>query len=68
KWIAKKLQTSPRAVGQALKRNPLPIIIPCHRVIKSNGELGGYSLGVETKKWLVEHEKTILYKLRLHKI
>ncbi len=67
KWIAKNLKTSPRAVGQALKRNPLPIIIPCHRIIKSSGEIGGYSLGIEAKKWLIEHEKTILYKLPSHK-
>lgn len=63
-WIAKRLNTSPRAVGQALKRNPLPIIIPCHRVIKSDGTLGGYNLGIETKKWLIEHEKSTLYKLQ----
>ncbi|MDI1472205.1 MAG: methylated-DNA--[protein]-cysteine S-methyltransferase [Thermodesulfovibrio sp.] len=67
-WIAKKLNTSPRAVGQALKKNPLPLIIPCHRVIKTNGDIGGYSLGIEVKKWLLEHEKSTLYKLLLHKI
>jgi methylated-DNA-[protein]-cysteine S-methyltransferase len=43
KAIAKKLNTSPRAVGQALKRNPFAPIVPCHRVIKSNGEIGGFS-------------------------
>lgn len=68
KWVADSLKTSPRAVGQALRRNPLPIIIPCHRIVKSSGQLGGYSLGVEAKKWLIEHERTILYKLRSHKI
>ena len=41
--IAIKLKTSPRAIGQALKRNPFPIKIPCHRVIKSNGKIGGYT-------------------------
>lgn len=40
--IAKKLKTSPRAVGNACRKNPLPIIIPCHRVVASNG-IGGYS-------------------------
>ncbi|WP_353684569.1 methylated-DNA--[protein]-cysteine S-methyltransferase [Thermodesulfovibrio sp. 3907-1M] len=59
-WIAKKLNTSPRAVGQALKRNPLPIVIPCHRVIRSDGTIGGYSLGVEAKQWLIEHEKSLI--------
>ncbi len=67
-WIAKKLNTSPRAVGQALKGNPLPLIIPCHRVITTNGAIGGYSLGIKVKKWLLEHEKATLYKLLLHKI
>lgn len=68
KWIAEKLNTSPRAVGQALKRNPLPIVIPCHRIIKADGQIGGYSLGIEAKKWLIEHERTILYKLQSHRI
>lgn len=61
-WIAKQLNTSPRAVGQALKRNPLPIVIPCHRVIGSDGSIGGYSLGIDSKKWLLNHERSILYK------
>ena len=41
--IAKKLNSSPRAVGQALKRNPYAPIVPCHRVIMSNGKIGGYA-------------------------
>jgi len=42
-----------RAVGQALKKNPLPIIIPCHRVIYRNGKLGGFLAGVEFKQRLL---------------
>ncbi len=42
-----------RAVGQALARNPLPVIIPCHRVVNTNAKLGGYSGGVEMKKYLL---------------
>jgi methylated-DNA-[protein]-cysteine S-methyltransferase len=45
-----------RAVGRALSRNPFPIIIPCHRAIKSNGELGGFQGGLMMKKTLLEHE------------
>ncbi|MBP1748719.1 MAG: Methylated-DNA--protein-cysteine methyltransferase [Deltaproteobacteria bacterium] len=42
-----------RAIGQALKRNPIPIIIPCHRVIRHDGSLGGFSLGEKIKKRLL---------------
>ena len=45
-----------RAVGQANRRNPVPIIIPCHRVIAADGSLGGYSSGIDRKKWLLKHE------------
>ena len=45
-----------RAVGNALANNPFPIIIPCHRAIKSNGELGGFQGGVEMKRKLLEME------------
>jgi methylated-DNA-[protein]-cysteine S-methyltransferase len=49
---------SSRPVGQALARNPIPIIIPCHRVIASDGSLGGYSggSGLTAKRWLLQHE------------
>ncbi|SRR6056297_616918 len=46
-----------RAVGHANKKNPLPIIIPCHRVVGKNGHLTGYNKGLWRKKWLIEHEK-----------
>ncbi|MGC9099225.1 MAG: methylated-DNA--[protein]-cysteine S-methyltransferase [Candidatus Micrarchaeia archaeon] len=47
-----------RAVGNALKKNPMPIIIPCHRVVRSDGKLGGYSFGGEAKKRdLLERER-----------
>jgi len=45
-----------RAVGMANGRNPLPIIIPCHRVIGANGSLTGFGGGLPTKKWLLEFE------------
>ncbi len=45
KDIAIELGTSPRAVGNACGRNPIPFFIPCHRVIKSNGSLGGFKRG-----------------------
>lgn len=49
-----------RAVGTAMRKNPLPIIVPCHRVVQSNGGLGGYmgsgEDGLRMKKWLLGHE------------
>jgi len=45
-----------RAVANANGANPLAIIVPCHRIIKSNGDLGGYSGGIQRKSWLIEHE------------
>lgn len=46
-----------RAVGMANHKNPIPIIIPCHRVIGTNGKLVGYALGMDRKKFLLEWEK-----------
>jgi methylated-DNA-[protein]-cysteine S-methyltransferase len=46
-----------RAVGVANGRNPISIIIPCHRVIGADGSLVGYGGGLERKKWLLEHEE-----------
>ena len=47
---------SAQAVGGAVGRNPIPIIIPCHRVVGADGALTGYSCGIERKLWLLEHE------------
>ncbi len=49
-----------RAIGNANKKNLIPIIIPCHRVISSDGSIGGYSAGLWRKKWLLMHEKKFL--------
>jgi methylated-DNA-[protein]-cysteine S-methyltransferase len=56
--LAQELGTSPRALGSACGRNPLPILIPCHRILASNGGLGGYSGldGVDTKRFLLRLE------------
>ncbi len=45
-----------RAAGNALGANPIPIVIPCHRVLRTGGALGGYGGGVERKRWLLELE------------
>jgi len=55
KELAERVGSSPRAVGQALKKNPVPIIVPCHRVVAKNG-LGGFSSGVEVKRKLLKLE------------
>ena len=49
-----------RAVGAANGKNPIPIIVPCHRVVGSNGDLTGFGGGLERKRWLLEHEGALL--------
>ncbi len=51
-----------RAVGSANGKNPLPIVVPCHRVIPSSGGIGGYSGGEHCKRILLEHERQFLRK------
>lgn len=60
--IARKLHkaTAPRAVGQANARNPICIIVPCHRVLSASGKLTGYAGGVKAKEWLLQHEQALL--------
>lgn len=48
-----------QAVGRACGSNPLPLFIPCHRVISSNGNMGGYAFGLEIKQQLLAHEKKL---------
>lgn len=57
-WVAERMKQpgAARAVGQALGSNPLPIIIPCHRVVASDGRLGGFNGGLEMKQCLLERE------------
>ncbi len=50
---------SARAVGTANGRNPIAIIIPCHRVIAANGTLGGFGGGLDRKQWLLNHERSV---------
>jgi len=57
-WIARKAGSpgAARAVGNALNENPFPVIVPCHRVISSNGSSGKYALGADLKKKLLTAE------------
>ncbi len=48
-----------RAVGAANGRNPLPIVVPCHRVVGANGHLTGFGGGIECKAWLLDHERAV---------
>lgn len=57
--IKLKNPNASRAVGMANSKNPIPIIIPCHRVIGSNGKLTGFAHGLEIKEQLIEFEKNI---------
>lgn len=60
--LAKRVgpRTEPRAVGAANGKNPLPIVVPCHRVIGATGELVGFGGGIERKRWLLTHEGALL--------
>ncbi|WP_454020275.1 methylated-DNA--[protein]-cysteine S-methyltransferase [Azospirillum sp. Marseille-Q6669] len=57
--VARLLDTAPRAVGGACGANPIPVIIPCHRIVGGGGAPGGYSGlgGLQTKDWLLRHER-----------
>lgn len=74
KDIAKKIakerginQMSAQAVGGAIAHNPISIIIPCHRVVGSNGSLVGYAGGIERKIYLLKHEKVDMKNLFIYK-
>ncbi|MFA5260154.1 MAG: MGMT family protein [Candidatus Omnitrophota bacterium] len=67
KWIAERIgrPQAVRAVGQALRKNPYPLIIPCHRVIKSSGDLGGYGGKQDPRKArLLAQEQDIAARMR----
>lgn len=53
-----------RAVGSACSGNPIPLIVPCHRVVRSDGSLGRYGYGVKAKKWLLEFEGALENRLK----
>ncbi len=61
--IARQVGTSPRVVGQAMARNPTPLVIPCHRVVAATG-IGGFSPAVEIKELLLAMEKKTGEKIR----
>lgn len=65
KWVARKIghPRAYRAVGQALKKNPYPLIIPCHRVVSSNLDIGGYAWGRKNKQILLDLERQIKNKM-----
>ena len=63
--LARRIGTAAavRAVGAANGANPVAVIVPCHRVIGSNGRLTGYGGGLDRKQWLLEHEGIVERKL-----
>lgn len=60
RWVAQQVKriSAYRAVGQAISKNPLPILVPCHRVVRSDGSLGGFGGGVEMKRRLLDLERS----------
>ena len=65
-WIAREIgrPKAVRAVGSALGRNPIPILIPCHRVVRSDGQIGNYAFGAEMKRALLDREKVDLHGVK----
>jgi methylated-DNA-[protein]-cysteine S-methyltransferase len=63
--VARDLGSGARAVGGANHRNPVAILVPCHRVVAGDGGLGGYGGGLERKRWLLAHEVAHAPALRL---
>ena len=63
--LAKRLgnPAATRAVGRANGANPIGIVVPCHRVIGADGSLTGYGGGMDRKRWLLDHERTHLFRL-----
>ena len=61
--IADRVGTAPRVVGQAMARNPTPLIVPCHRILAAHG-IGGFSPSVEIKEALLAMEKKRLHKVK----
>lgn len=61
-WVAAETGSpkAARAVGQALGKNPLPVIIPCHRVVAADGGIGGFSGGIKTKRFLLSLEGVVI--------
>ena len=59
------LKNGQRLVGQMMKKNPFPVIIPCHRVIKSNGDIGGYLFGIDIKKNMLRKEGICIIKNKI---
>lgn len=53
---AVSLKNGQRVIGQIMKKNPFPVIIPCHRVVKSDGKIGGYAYGAKVKTNMLKNE------------
>lgn len=63
-WLANQVKAPKafRAAGSANAKNPLPIILPCHRIIQKNGSLGGYAGGIKMKNQLLKHEEKNVHR------
>ena len=59
------LKNGQRVIGQIMKKNPFPVIVPCHRVVKSNREIGGYAFGVDIKRNMLTKEGICIKKNKI---
>ncbi len=60
------LKNGQRVVGRIMKNNPFPVIVPCHRVIKSDGNIGGYAYGPERKQYMLSKEGLKIKNNKIH--
>jgi len=57
-----------RVIGQIMKKNPFPVIIPCHRVVRSDGKIGGYAFGMDIKKSMLVKEGICIKKNKIENL
>ena len=57
-----------RVIGQIMKKNPFPVIIPCHRVVRSDGKIGGYAFGMDIKKSMLSKEGICIKKNKIESL
>ncbi len=64
-WLGLNIGVKPRLAGKLLAKNPFPLLYPCHRVVRKNGDIGGYSYGIRVKKAILKREGVLFKGLKV---